>query len=294
MASRIVRTTLSAAVASGATITFAYPDGFDEGSFRGVIGHTLWARGLMTTFYFPAQFTIAFGASVVVTYNGSTPIPANTEVALELQLPGATAGINATGGARATLVQPFLVDFGSPSTISTTVVLATTAVANGNLNTLAVPVVFDWPRAIQIVSSSASDTAVTVTVRGLDEYGARMQQTLTLNGTSAVLGTKAFKTILSYQASGAMVGNLSIGNTKVLGLPFFVPYAAGAVLKEIQDGANATAGTVVAGITAAPSGTNGDVRGTWTPNATLDGSIDLQLVLWTDNPANRGQTQFTS
>jgi hypothetical protein len=89
-----------------------------------------------------------------------------------------------------------------------------------------------------------------------------------------------------------MVGNLSIGNTKVLGLPFYVPYTSGAVLNEIQDGANATAGTIVAGVLTAPSATTGDVRGTWTPNATLDGSIDLQLVLWTDNPARRGLTQF--
>jgi hypothetical protein len=292
MGIRTVRTTVSSAVATSGTITFAYPSGFDEGSFRGTYGHTLYARGLQTTFVFPSQFTIAFGASVVVTYLGSTTIPAGTEVALELNLPGETQLTNGTGGSRAGVVQPYLIDFGSPSTISTTVVLATTAVANGNLVTLSSPVVFDWPRAIQIVSSSASDTAVTVTVRGLDEYGVAMTQTLTLNGTSAVLGTKAFKQVNSYQASGAMVGNLSIGNTKVLGLPFFIPYAAGSVLKEIQDGVNATAGTVVAGVLTTPSATTGDVRGTWAPNATLDGSIDLQLVLWTDNPARRGLTQF--
>jgi hypothetical protein len=292
MGIRTVRTTVSSAVATSGTITFAYPSGFDEGSFRGTYGHTLYARGLQTTFVFPSQFTIAFGASVVVTYLGSTSIPANTEVALELNIPGETQLTNGTGGARAGVVQPYLIDFGSPSTISTTAVLATTAVANSTLVTLSSPVVFDWPRAIQIVSSSGSDTAVTVTVRGLDEYGVAMTQTLTTNGTSAVLGTKAFKQVNSYQASGAMVGTLSIGNTKVLGLPFFVPYTSGAVLKEIQDGANATAGTIVAGVLTAPSATTGDVRGTWTPNATLDGAIDLQLVLWTDNPARRGLTQF--
>ncbi len=292
MATRIVRTMVAAAVASGGTITFAYPSGYDEGSMRGTYGHTLYARGLMTTFLFPSQFTIAFGANPVVTYNGSTPIPAGTEVVLELYVPGEAQLTNGTSGSRVGVVQPYLIDFGSPSTISTTAVLATTAVANGNLNTLASPVVFDWPRAIQIVSSSGSDTAVTVTVRGLDEYGVAMTQTLTLNGTSAVLGTKAFKQVKSYQASGAMAGTLSIGNTKVLGLPFFIPYAAGSVLKEIQDGANATAGTVVAGVLTNPSATTGDVRGTWTPNATLDGAIDLQLVVWTDNPARRGLTQF--
>jgi hypothetical protein len=292
MATKIVRTTVSSAVASGGTITFSYPSGYDEGSMRGTYGHTLYSRGLMTTFAFPSQFTIAFGASVVVTYNGSTSIPKDTEVALELYVPGEAQLTNGTAGARAGVVQPYLIDFGSPTTISTTVVLATTPVANGNLVTLSPPVVFDWPRAIQVVSSSGSDTAVTVTVRGLDEYGVAMTQTLTLNGTSAVLGTKAFKQVNSYQCSGAMVGNLSIGNTKVLGLPFFIPYAAGSVLKEIQDGANATAGTVVAGVLTAPSATTGDVRGTWAPNATLDGAIDLQLVLWTDNPARRGLTQF--
>jgi hypothetical protein len=72
MATKIVRTTVSSAVASGGTITFSYPSGYDEGSMRGTYGHTLYSRGLMTTFAFPSQFTIAFGASVVVTYNGST------------------------------------------------------------------------------------------------------------------------------------------------------------------------------------------------------------------------------
>jgi hypothetical protein len=292
MAFEIVRTTVSSAVASGGTITFSYPSGYDEGSFRGTYGHSLYARGLMTTFAFPAQFTIAFGASVVVTYNGSTSIPANTEVALELYVPGAAQLTNGTGSSRVGVVQPYLIDFGSPTTISTTVVLGTTAVANSNLNTLATPVTFDWPRAVQVVSSSGSDTTQTVTIRGLDEYGVAMTQTLSLNGATPVLGTKAFKTINSYQASAALAGNLSIGNTKVLGLPFFIPYAAGSVLKEIQDGANATAGTVVAGVLTAPSATTGDVRGTWAPNATLDGAIDLQLVVWTDDPTRRGLTQF--
>ena len=62
MAFDIVRTTVSSAVASAGTITFAYPAGKDAGRYRGSSQHVLYSKGLMAYFANPSQFTIAFGA----------------------------------------------------------------------------------------------------------------------------------------------------------------------------------------------------------------------------------------
>jgi hypothetical protein len=51
-------------------------------------------------------------------------------------------------------------------------------------------------------------------------------------------------------------------------------------------------GTFVAGVTAVATATTGDVRGTYTPSATPDGTLGYQLVVWATDPANRGVAQY--
>jgi hypothetical protein len=98
------------------------------------------------------------------------------------------------------------------------------------------------------------------------------------SGTSFT-GKKAFKTVTRIAVS-ADVTAATVGTGDVLGLPAFLGQT-GYVLKELQDGAAATAGTLVAGIqTAAGStATTGDVLGTYDPNAACDGSKSFQLVV---------------
>jgi hypothetical protein len=70
----------------------------------------------------------------------------------------------------------------------------------------------------------------------------------------------------------------------------FLPQV-GAVLGELQDGAKATAGTIVAGVSSVATATTGDVRGTYTPNATPDASKAFQLIVALADPFDMGVSQ---
>jgi hypothetical protein len=71
----------------------------------------------------------------------------------------------------------------------------------------------------------------------------------------------------------------------------FLP-AAGLVIGELASGAVPTAGTTVAGDTTKATATTGDVRGTYAPNGTPNGTLSFQLLVALDNPGNRGVAQF--
>lgn len=287
----------SAAIATNGTTTFSYPtrpysmgasDITTLGDFRGTYGHVAFIESMQSNIASPKDFTLTFGNSnITFTWLGTQTIPVGSLIRIDLhtigqdkQSPYGLVFAGTTGDAASqansgpayqlgisTKVQtagPMWINFGCPVTASTTSVLATTAVADTVLHTLTTPFVFDVPRNAQVVSST-TDTTQTITIRGLDDYGVAMSETLTLNGATPVLGNKAFAQINSYQASIAMAGNLSIGSGTKLGVPVFVP-AAGASLKDMLNGATATAGTWVAGVTSTPSATTGDVRGTYVPN----------------------------
>lgn len=317
MAFRHTSTVPTSAVVNGGTLTFGYPVGTTMGHFNLNTGrHLLYAEGLQAQFNFLDDFTISFAtAQATVTYNGSTPLPANARVILMLETVGRDDqrqffdGLELTGwpgsanaltrdptGAVNTVplavkLAPMLVRYGSPSTISTTKFLATTAVAVTTLQTLATPVVNDVPRACQVVSSGAGDTTQVITIRGFDDQGAALTESITLNGTTPVFGKKAFKQVNSYQSSAALAGNLSIGDSKILGIPIFLPGAA-YVIREVQDGAVATAGSFVAGVSVKQTATTGDSKGTWTPAATLNGTIALELIIIASDATWRGGTNF--
>lgn len=321
MSFRISTFTTGSAVASGGTMAFTYPPGTSIGHFNLNLGaHKLYVEGHNSLYNFLDDFTISFSAAnATVTYNGTTAIPASTKVQLMLDCggrndqrqfldylevtgyPGAAnvsnVGVNPNGAANTVPLfgkyAVATVRYGSPTTISTTGILATTAVGGTTLQTLATPVILDVPRALQIVSSNAGDTTQVITIRGKDMYGAAMTESITANGTTPVFGKKAFKEVISYQSSASMAGNLSIGNSKILGLPFFLGGAA-YVLKEVQDGAVATAGSFVAGVSVKQTATSGDPRGTWTPNATLNGTIALELIIAATDETWTGGTQYSA
>lgn len=84
----------------------------------------------------------------------------------------------------------------------------------------------------------------------------------------------------------------TVGTNNVLGLPTFLP-GTGFVLRELQDDAAPTAGTIVAGVTTAggSTATTGDVRGTYTPNATPDGAKRFALICALLEPEFLGMAQ---
>lgn len=154
----------------------------------------------------------------------------------------------------------------------------------------------DVARGLQVDSSNAGDTTQTVTITGTDKYGAPMKETIALNGTTDVLGVKAFKTVTQVAVSAAMAGNLTVGTTSKLGLSYR-PIRGGFIRGRLNDD-TADAGTYVAPSRVAATAITVDVRGTYAPAGTLDGTNVYTLTYVADNgPSDEdafGVTQFNS
>ena len=280
MIATTIRGTLAAAVAPAGTFTVSYPTGLGIGSFTGTFAHKLVvAQGLLSA---PNNFSIAFGASLItITNQGAGTWAAGSDFVLQVNQLG-TPALNTIVGTpaiatslRCVNATERLLSLGSPVvgaansislSQSVTVGTSPSALLNGTTaGTLDVP---------RNVIAAWTGTAV-LTVRGFDEYGAAMTES-SASGTS-LTGKKAFARVTSATFS-ADVTAATIGTGNVLGLPIYLS-GLGFVTRELQDGAAPTAGTVVAGVQTAggATATTGDVRGTYVPNATPDGSKSFQL-----------------
>lgn len=290
-----IATTLGSAVAKDGTFNVPYPSGTQAGTFAGGYAHVLYA--LMSKFSAPTGITVSFGASyITVTYKGNTTIPAGTSVVIGFDAFGATDNTFRPGSSvnTTTAILTFL-DLGAPATLDADGIAEAQSASgahdltlNGALASNGV-VTLDVPRNV-IVDSGGADTAV-LTVYGTDVYGKALRESITLNGTSAVSGKKAFKTITRIASSATIANGAFVGTGDVLGLPVFLP-GAGFVIKELQDGAAATAGTLAAGNTSAATATTGDVRGTYDPNAACDGSKVFKLLVALEDPSYQGLPQY--
>lgn len=319
--------TVTSAVSNGGTLTFAYPfipasglrfDNYGPfqpsvrveagvvvaayqtgpGDFKLSSPHRAFSSGNQAPLVNGIDFTLTFNATasgVTFTYQGSSTLPVGSVIRLQLEFVGQNDGAvfkDDSRVANGALAPIYMLRLGAPIALSTTGILATTAVADALLHTLATPAVLDVPRGLQIVSSS-TDTAV-ITIRGLDDFGAAMTESITLNGATPVLGKKAFKTVISYQASAAMANNLSIGTTNVLGLPVLL-IVAGYLFMELLDNVkNANAGTIAAGASGVvATATTGDVRGTYLPSTTLpNGAHSYEVGIVMPDPRQLGLAQF--
>lgn len=129
----------------------------------------------------------------------------------------------------------------------------------------------DVPRTLQYVSSG-SDTSHTVTVTGLDIRGNAISETITLNGTTPVHGTKAFASINANGIALPTVGanNISVGIDTGLGLPRCM--AENSIDCETVDGAQEAIGSVVVGFD--PANVSGNyVKPVTAPNGTHNYTI---------------------
>lgn len=304
MTRRTVSGILAAAVATAGTFTVGYPTGTTRGDFSLGVTHKLSCIGKV--FSAPENMTLSFGAtSVTVTYQGTTTLPAGAPFTFQFDVLGeCNPALHAASGQA--IYTPFVLgnlDLGSPGAPAANNVCLAQAVAgaaaltlNGALVASSVAVMdARTGRALVTVSSNAGDTTQTITVTGTDMYGVAMKETIALNGTTIVAGKKAFKRITAIAASAALAGNITVGTGDVIGLPIYVPNAA-MILKESIDGAAATAGTIVAGLALStkPTATNADIRGTYDPNSTTDGSRAFGLLAAIPDPTFLGATQFTS
>lgn len=174
-----------------------------------------------------------------------------------------------------TVHQTGLLDLGTPIAAAAATVVNAQAVAGAVASVpLAVAggVTLDVPRAVSIVSSNAGDTGAgrNVTVFGRDRYGRPQSETITPNGTTTVVGNKAFASVSRVAAAGAYTGNLSVGISARIGLPQRI--LPGGFLSGILGDNTADAGTIVFGSDAAPTDATGDSIGTYQPAGTLNGT----------------------
>lgn len=164
---------------------------------------------------------------------------------------------------------PHMVDFLTPIAAVAAGVLSATSIATAVDTTTFVTDTADAPfgRCLSVVASGAATS--NVTVYGKDYLGQSMSESFTLNGTTPVVGNKAFKWIDRVTAGITAATTINLGFNTKLGLP----YRMSNVFEETANGAEATVGTFVAGVLTDPqTTTTGDPRGTYTPSTTLNGT----------------------
>jgi len=300
MSFKAVEFALGADTADAGTFTVNYPTGMNRGDFEFAMGHYMTING--TRYNQPEDIGLSFGtSSVTVTNRSGGTIPAASRAFFNFATLGQTTLIKGRNGTvantakRVTEAKVAVINLGAPITAdpdgvcaSQAGTAATAMTINGALASGGVAT-FDVPRNVV----GAWTTSAKLTITGTDEYGKTIVETTASSGTSHT-GLKAFKTVTSVVPDTNITG-ATVGTGDVLGLPVHVPKATvGYVLKELQDDAVATAGTVVAGLTrnTESTATTADIRGTYDPNAACDGAKAFSLVVVVPDPEYQGNPQY--
>jgi hypothetical protein len=158
--------------------------------------------------------------------------------------------------------------------------LATVAISTTydlGADTIVIPEPFG--RNIQILSTDAGD----ITIKGTDFLGQQMTETITCT-VGTVAGKKAFKRITGYVTAADLAGDITIKSGGEYGLPF----CAVEVVREVVDGVASTDGVITAAVSATPTATTGDVRGTFNPNTAADGAKDIVVTYIATNALTGG------
>ncbi|WP_288927308.1 hypothetical protein [uncultured Maritimibacter sp.] len=293
----VVEMTLASDVADAGTFTVSYPSTRDAGDYQGGHDHMVISNAYGELKATAGEVSLSFGASsITVTNNAGVTLLAGTKVFVQLDRIGADSEISviASPGSMSP-ADLFVINLGAPDVADPDGVCEAQSDTGAHTLTLDGALVsggvatFDVPRNI-VIDSGGADTAV-LTITGTDEYGVTIVENITLNGTTAVAGKKAFKTVTSVTSSATISNGAFVGTGDVFGLPVYLPQT-GLVLAELEDGAAATAGTIVAGVTTAATATTGDVRGTYDPNSAADGSAAFTLVCAIPDSSAKGVAQY--
>jgi len=154
-------------------------------------------------------------------------------------------------------------------------------------------------RGLRMVDTAGGNTGITITIRGYDLYGFPLTEALAGPASGATVNfKKAFKYIKTVSRSATVTGNLSIGTTDIVGLPFRCDNWGYAQI--VFNNAFVTANTgFVAADTNTATASTGDVRGTYTVQGGSDGV--KRLVIFQSIPVSNvgtdtgmfGVTQFS-
>lgn len=289
----IIETTLGSAVADDGTFTVNYPSNKDAGAYRSGLDHKAAtnAYGILSTV--DGTLGLTFGTSnITVTNKSGGTLAAGTTLWIQLAQAADADPDNAVANAEQMAKSNlYVINLGAPDVADADGVSASASVSSGVAAVIGGALAsggvatFDVPRN---VVGAWTNTAI-LTVTGTDQYGNVVVESSASGTTMA--GKKAFKTVTGATFNANVTG-ATIGTGDVLGLPVFLAGAA-RVLGEMQDGAKATAGTVVAGVATVPAtATTGDVRGTYDPNAAADGAKVFELICAIDDPSFKGVAQY--
>lgn len=180
--------------------------------------------------------------------------------------------------------------FGSPAvadpdgiidgaTIGTSAVVLDSSDVNGVIGDTADS---EYGRGVTVTGGTAGDNAVVI-VKGRDYWGQPMAETFTLSGATPQQGSKAFKYVDTVEVAANQASTIDVGWNDELGLP----YKALDIVSEIVDGALGTDGTLTGpDLTDPQTVSDGDPRGTYNPNVTLDGTKVVEAIIITNNAVN--------
>lgn len=182
------------------------------------------------------------------------------------------SGYRADGGPGVRLSTVQFVDLGVPVTASATAISnGVTTFTNSTVVLTSGLGAIDVARNLTMVAGTTAHTQV-VRVEGEDVYGQPMIEDFTLNGTTAVVGVKAFKEVTRVTIPpGAAASTVNIGIGDRLGLPFRLARSADVIGSLLVDNIVNTTATFVTGLATTVTSTAGssDVRGYVTPTGTL-------------------------
>lgn len=178
----------------------------------------------------------------------------------------------------------YRVSFGAPAVADANGIVAAQSIAAagqlvpGDAALLMYELDAPFGRCVQVVADGVATSAVEIS--GRDYLGQPMYESFTLNGTTPVIGVKAFKWIDVVKYAATASRSIDVGTTDKLGLPFKTAY----VLAEFEDGVKAaTTGTLVAGVRTDPqTATTVDPRGSFDPNGTLDATAVFDVLAVAD------------
>lgn len=252
--------TFSAGLAAGATSgTLSGNWGGESGIFAitfsdGEVLNGIFTNGATTCPFLPASFPQTGGSY------------------------GTTGGlVNAVTSAATVAAQPPVVGAANNILTSSSITAGTPATLNGTLVTSGTAVM-DVARNIV---AAWTGTAV-LTVSGTDIYG--YPQTESSGSGTSFTGKKAFATITAVNVS-ANVTAATVGTGSKLGLPF--KCITGDIFAYQFGDAADTATFVTSDQTSPATATTGDVRGTVSPNGTLNGSTVFACLLKPNDPSSQ-------
>lgn len=309
MSIKTITTVLASDVATSDTFTVTYPTGTNAAWFKGGVVNEIAALGAV--FRSPEDFGVTtYGnTTATITWRNAATLPAGTTLRVGLDAPGGRwldepPAFTDPSPNRVSTLYPVRISLGAPIVadvdgVATALPTSGSVTLDGARVTDGVAV-FDVPRNMTVTPPTGiTVTANSIKATGTDVFGEDMietgPQTAVTNGTT-ISFAKAFKEISAVEVAltlGGTITTATVGFGDVLGLPVHLP-AAAFINAELEDGAAASAGTVVAGLSpvTASTATTADVRGTYDPASAADGSKVFELLVNLSDPTHKGNPQY--